>query len=41
MRAKANNALNKEHLRTERNYGEGPEEEDMDEGEGRGPREEA
>ncbi len=30
-----------EHLRTERNYGEGAEEEDGDEGEGREPREEA
>jgi hypothetical protein len=31
----------KEHLRTERNYGEGAEEEDRDEGKGREPREES
>ncbi len=43
MRAKANNALIRrmERARTERNYGEGAEEEDRDEGEGRDPREEA
>ncbi len=41
MRAKANNALIRrmERARTERNYGEGAEEEDRDEGEGREPRE--
>jgi hypothetical protein len=31
----------KEHLRTERNYREGAEEEDRDEGEGRNPKKEA
>jgi hypothetical protein len=43
MRAKANNALNRRKERASKKwkYGEGAEEEDRDEGEGREPREEA
>ncbi len=43
MRAKANNALiiRKKRASKSMNYGEGAEEKDWDEGEGREPREEA